>query len=67
MATELSTVPLRMSDACCAAAIAERPAQDGPSHARILLALAAAGLTVFAAWQVTGVDYYLNAFGGYCL
>jgi hypothetical protein len=62
-----ASAPIPGTETCCAAAIAERPDGVDLSHRQILLALAAAGLTVFAVWQVTGIEHYLTSLGGYCL
>ena len=37
------------------------------SHGATLTALAIGGLGVFAVWQWTGIEHYINALGGFCL
>jgi len=51
------------------AAAARQPAADRPvvSHRAALLVLAVGGFAVFAIWQFTGVEHYLDSLAGFCM
>jgi hypothetical protein len=60
---------MSIADTAVQEALSRRPDSGLPmlSHGATLTALAIGGLGVFAVWQWTGIEHYINALGGFCL